>query len=78
MKVSFDVEVRHPLGGVARYQTRDMSDTGMFVVGENANVALKVGEIVRVLIETANFVEPMTMDVRVVRHTVDGKALSFI
>ncbi|MFD2230739.1 PilZ domain-containing protein [Alkalimarinus sediminis] len=78
IKVSFDVEVRHPLNGVAHYQTRDMSDTGMFVISKASEIVAQEGEIVRVLIETASFVEPMTVDMRVVRHTSDGKALSFI
>ena len=78
MKVSFDVEVSHPLKGVARYQTRDMSDTGMFVVSKASQVTLKEGEIVRVLIDTESFVEPMTIDMRVVRHSAEGKALTFI
>lgn len=78
IKVSFDVEVRHPSIGVARFQTRDMSDTGMFVFDCGANVSLEEGEIVRVLIDTSSFVEPMTMDMRVVRHSTEGKALSFI
>lgn len=78
MKVSFDVEVRHPQNGVAHYQTRDMSDTGMFVVSKASEVAVQEGEIVRVLIETESFVEPMTIDMRVVRHSPDGKALSFV
>lgn len=83
MKVSFDVEVRHPLNGVARYQTRDMSDTGIFVVSKASDIIvdeseIEEGEIVRVMINTESFVEPMTIDMRVVRHSADGKALSFI
>ena len=78
IKVSYDVEVRHPLSGATRYQTKDVSDTGMFVVGQASNVFLQQGDIVRVIIETATFVEPMTVDMRVVRHTIEGQALSFV
>ncbi|WP_250658778.1 PilZ domain-containing protein [Alkalimarinus coralli] len=78
IKVSYDVEIVHPAKGWRRFQTRDISNTGIFIVGDTSWSALEKGQIVRVKIETADFFEPMNLDMRVVRHTVDGNGLSFV
>jgi len=79
MKVTFDVEVYHPSVGLNNFQTRDMSHNGMFIVDNVADLLLPaLGEIVRVLIKGLSLDEPMTVDMRVVRNTVDGKGLVFV
>ena len=79
MKVTFDVEVYHPSVGLNHFQTRDMSRDGMFIVDNVADLLLPaLGEIVRVLVKGLSLDEPMTVDMRVVRNSVDGKGLTFI
>lgn len=79
MKVTFNVEVYHPSVGLNHFQTRDMSDNGIFIFDNVANLLLPVlGEIVRVIIKGLSFDEPMTLDMRVVRNATDGKGLVFI
>ncbi len=79
IRVTFDVEVYHPSVGLNHFQTRDMSHNGMFIIDDVANILLSLlGEIVRVLIKGLSLDEPMTVDMRVVRNSINGKGLIFI
>jgi PilZ domain-containing protein len=79
MRVTFDVEVYHPTVGLNYFQTRDMSHNGMFIVDNVADLLLPaLGEIVRVIIKGLSLDEPMTVDMRVVRNSFDGKGLVFV
>ncbi len=80
MRVTFDVEVFHPSVGFSRFQTRDMSHEGMFILdGDGIIESLpEKGQIVTVLIKGLIGDEPMTVDMRVVRNSIGGKGLAYI
>ncbi len=76
VKVAFDVEIFHPQWGLRHFRTRDLSHSGMFIIDGLPEKLPVTGEIVRVVIKSGG--EPMTVDMQVVRHSVEGRGLTFI
>ncbi|ROU01574.1 PilZ domain-containing protein [Marinobacter sp. R17] len=70
------VRVTHPTLGERVYNTRDISDGGVFVVSEEGERP-NIGDRVQVQVQGLPVPAPI-LDMEVVRMTVDGFGLQFV
>jgi hypothetical protein len=78
MRVNFNVEIFHPMYGVAKLKTWDMSDGGIFILVDPKKTLPPEGTIVSVKVKGLLGKEDPVVDMKVVRDTNDGVGLSFL
>lgn len=74
--MSAKVSVEHARFGRLVFSTRDISDGGVFIVADNDEYPLELGDEVKVQVQGLPVPAPV-LDMVVVRITVDGYGLQF-
>lgn len=70
------LRIDHPLHGQMLVTTRDISDSGVFVVIDDAQRLLQIGELVSGQVQGLPIEAPVVL-MRVVRFEASGVALAF-
>lgn len=72
-----EVKVKHPQAGEIRSHTRDISDSGAFVFG-NDNNGVALGDIVEVQVQGLPGGDAPVVRMRIVRLDKEGMGLEFV
>ncbi len=75
-RITFEVELMHPMCGNLLLKTRDISDGGIFLIAES-DILLEVGHIVEVQVKGMNQQAPI-VKMEVVRVEDEGMGLRFV
>lgn len=73
-----EVKVNHPGAGEIHSHTRDISDTGAFVLGADSSMAIAIGDVVDVQVQGLPGGDAPVVKMRVVRLDKDGMGLEFV
>lgn len=73
-----EVKVNLPGAGEIHSHTRDISDTGAFVLGTGGSMAIAVGDVVEVQVQGLPGGDAPIVRMRVVRLDKDGMGLEFV